>query len=186
LCPNKPGRRSAAKLLGKDEARRIAVSIAKLRRVNPITRPVLTFCQKLSASGSVCSTAISREEKSNVTQNAHHTNGHCGTGPRLDCYGQAWRRSPQQCSRWQCLQRPWLRWQCLRWQCLRWRWLQWQWLWRRWRRRLHRRWARRHVTSAASADRFPSWSIEERALVLSCAIVFAGLRKLAVVRYVQA
>jgi len=81
------GRRSAAKLLSKDEARRIAVSIAKLRRVNTITRPLLTFCQKLSASGSVCSTAISREEKSNVTQNAHHTNGHCGTGPRLDRYG---------------------------------------------------------------------------------------------------
>jgi hypothetical protein len=35
---------------------------------------------------------------------------------------------------------------------------------------------RRHVISATSADRFPSWSIEERALVLSCAIVLAVFR----------
>ena len=53
-----PGRRSAAKLLSKDETRRIAVNIAKLRRINPITRPLLTFCQKLSASGSVCSAVV--------------------------------------------------------------------------------------------------------------------------------
>ena len=38
--------------------RRIATNIAKLRRVNPITQPLLTFCQKLSASVSVCSAVV--------------------------------------------------------------------------------------------------------------------------------
>jgi uncharacterized membrane protein len=40
------------------KARQIAANIAKLRRVNPITRPRLTFCQKLSASGSVSSAVV--------------------------------------------------------------------------------------------------------------------------------
>jgi|SRR6266566_4536314 len=76
-----PGRRSAAKLLSKDEG---AADCGQHREAAPGQPNHPTAADFLSETFGrrkrlQCSCrAISREEKSNVSQNAHHTNGHCG------------------------------------------------------------------------------------------------------------